>query len=165
LKEELATRLEEAKKQARETVAVLEDELVGMEDFQQLEQTRQDELLQSFSTFEQDLPHQKIIAVIRESVRTFKENDFLRLLAQKDRWIEEQKRQNDDGFSKTDTPDKQGKEKTETREPKLEYISKSRIPVSFSKSILKSESDVEEYVKAVKEAYLVEIKQGKRVQV
>ncbi len=165
LKGELATRLEEAKKQARETVAVLEDELVGMEDFQQLEQTRQDELLQSFSTFEQDLPHQKIIAVIRESVRTFKENDFLRLLAQKDRWIEEQKRQNDDGFSKTDTPDKQGKEKTETREPKLEYISKSRIPVSFSKSILKSESDVEEYVKAVKEAYLVEIKQGKRVQV
>ncbi len=165
LKDELTTRLEEARKQARKTVAGLKDELVGMEDFQQLEQGRQAELLQPFRAFEQNLRHQKIIAVIRESVRTFKENDFLRLLALKDKWIAEQKRQNDDGFSKTDTPDKQGKEKTETREPKLEYISKSRIPVRFGKSILKSESDVEEYAKAVKEAYLVEIKQGKRVQI
>jgi len=38
-----------------------------MEDFQQLEQGRQDELLQPFNAFEQNLQHQKIIAVIRES--------------------------------------------------------------------------------------------------
>lgn len=165
LKGELATRLEDAKKQARGAVAALQDELVGMEDFQQLEQGRQDELLQSFDTFEQNLQHQKIIAVIRESVRTFKGNDFLRLLAQKDRWIEEQKRPDDDGVSQAERRGTPGKDKTETREQKPEYISKSSIPVSFSKSILKDEDDVEKYVKAVKEAYLTAIRQGKRVQI
>lgn len=165
LKDELTTRLEEAGKQALETVAALKDELVGMEDFQQLEQNRQEELLQPFTTFEQNLRDQKIIAVIRESIRTFKENDFLRLLAQKDRWIEEQKRQNDNGDSQTDQPGNRGKNKTETREPKSKYISKSSIPVSFGKSILKDEADVEEYVKAVKEAYLNAVRQGKRVQI
>jgi energy-coupling factor transporter ATP-binding protein EcfA2 len=165
VKDELATLLEEAKKQAQEAVTALKDELAWMDDFQKLAKTRQNKLLQSFSTFEQNLQQQKIIAVIRESVRKFKENDFLRLLAQKDRWLEEQKKQNDDSDSPADKPANQEQNTTEIKEQKPEYISKSKISINFGKSILKSEVDVEEYARAVKEAYLAEIKQGKKVQV
>ena len=165
LKQELATRIEEAEKQAREIVAALQDELESMDDFRELEQGRQEELLQPFSDFEKNLRHQKIIAVIRESVRTFKENEFLRVLSQKDRWLKEQKRQNADGDCPADKPANQEKSTTETNEPEPEYISKSSIHVCFGKSILKDEVDVEEYARALKEAYLAEIKQGKKVQI
>ncbi len=144
----------------------MKNELTEMENFQQLETSRQEELLQSFSIFEQNIHRQKIIAVIRESVRKFNENDFLQLLAKKDKWFAELKNQpKGEGYSKTDNSDEQGQQKTETNEKKSKYISKSSISVNFGKSILKSEADVEAYVKAVKKAYLAEIKQGKRVQI
>jgi len=137
-----------------------------MEDFQHLEKNRQEELLQDFDTYEQNLQSQKIIAVIRESVRRFKENAFLQLLAKKDRWVAEQQGQSDDkGPSKPDKAGKPDPGKIETKEKKPKYISKSNVPVNFGKSILKNEADVEAYVKAVKEAYLAEIKAGKRVQI
>ncbi len=78
----------------------------------------------------------------------------------------EQKKQYEDKKNlKTDIPGTPGKNKTETKEPEPEYISKNSIHVRFGKSILKDEADVEEYVKAVKEAYLTAIRQGKRVQI
>ncbi len=165
LKTQVNALIDQERKNAREAVAALKQELAGMEDFKLLEKGRQDELLQPFTLFEESIKHRKIIAVIRESVRTFKENDFLRLLAQKDRWIQEQKRQNDNDNSATYKPGNQENNKNATKEPEPEYVSKNNIPVEFGKSILKSEADVENYVKAVREAYLAAINEGKRVQI
>ena len=136
-----------------------------MEDFQQLEQGRQDELAATVQRFWAKPPASENYRGYSRELRKFKENDFLRLLTQKDRWLEEQKKQKDNDVSQTDKPGNQGKNKTEIKEPEPEYISKSKISVNFGKSILNSEADVEEYVRAVKEAYLAEIKQGNRVQV
>ncbi|MBU4294441.1 MAG: BREX system P-loop protein BrxC [Desulfobulbaceae bacterium] len=161
LKEEVATLLDETKKQAQETVQALKDELTGMEDYELLDTNRQDELLQSFTTFEQNLQHQKIIAVIRESVRKFKENEYLQLLSRKDGWIQEQQKKAEPA---NDEKKDSGK-KVETRERKIEYISSKKISVAFSKTLLVNEQDVDSYLKALREAYLSEINSGKRVQV
>ncbi|MBC8316504.1 MAG: BREX system P-loop protein BrxC [Desulfobulbaceae bacterium] len=161
LKEEVATLIEETKKQAEEAVQRLKDELTGMEDYQQLDISRQDELLRSFTVFEQNLQHQKIIAVIRESVRKFKENEYLQLLSRKDGWIQEQlKKDEPTQYLKEDTGSKK-----ETREAKIEYVSSKNIAVIFNKTLLTNEQDVESYLQALREAYLSEIQNGKRVQI
>ena len=154
LKKEMEALLEEVKKQAWDTVEILKDELISMEDYQRLDTSRQDELLQAFTIFEQNLKHQKIIAVIRESVRKFKENEYLQLLSKKDTWIQEQ--QQKDNPKNYDNED---------AVKKVEYISSHNISVAFSKSLLSNEQDVDNYLKALRKAYISEIKTGKRVQI
>ncbi len=166
LKEEVAILLDETKKQALQVLNTLRDELTSMVDFSLLDKSQQEELLQSFKVFEQKLESLKIIAVIRENIRSFKENDFLKLLAKKDRWIaEQQKPTNDGGYPKPDDADDDSSGKIKSGEIKREYISKSKISVSFAKSILETEADVDAYAEAIKAAYLAEVKQGKRVQI
>jgi len=161
LKGEVAALLEETIKQAQETVQGLKDELTNMEDYKQLDTSRQDELLKSFTGFEQNLQHQKIIAVIRESVRKFKENEYLLLLSRKDGWIQEQQKK----VEPANDEKKDSGKKNKTRERKVEYISSKKISVAFSKTLLVNEQDVDGYLQALREAYIAEIKNGKRVQV
>ena len=166
LKEQVANLLEQEKQQALIILHGLQNELTGMSGFASLDDPQQHELLATFTTFEQKLDSQKIIAVIQQSIAHFKENDFLHLLSKKDRWLAEKEDKNKP--SDFDKPkDAKGKKpsKSETNEKKPEYISKSRIAVSFNKSILENETDVDAYVTAIKEAYLAAVKQGKRVQV
>lgn len=169
LKGQIADLREQEKQQAMAKLQCLRDELTGMADFASLEDSQQTELLQSFVTFEQKLDSQKIIAVIQQSISSFKENDFLQLLSQKDRWLAEQRKKEDqpkpENYDKPEGDEPKASSKPETNEKKPEYISKNKISVSFNKSILENETDVEAYVEAIKEAYLDAVKQGKRVQV
>jgi len=163
LKEQVALLIDEEKQKALEILQTLQDELTGMDSFSLLTDNQREELLQPFTVFEEKLQFQVIIAVIHQSVTSFKEGTFLQLLSQKDRWIAEQQKRDK---KKDDTGDGGGDPvQTSTGEVKREYISKSKISVNFTKSILENESDVDAYVEAIKEAYLAEVKLGKRVQV
>jgi hypothetical protein len=51
----------------------------------------------------------------------------------------------------------------EINEPKIQYIKQSNVRVSFSKTELKTEEDVEEYVEALKEELLRQIKENRRI--
>ena len=166
MKEQVATLTEQEKQQALQVLHALRDELTGMDDFALLDNGQQEELLKSFTAFELKLGSQKIIAVIHQSISNFKENDFLQLLFEKDRWIaEQQEKTKSRDYNKPKGGGDKSSSKGETKEKKPEYISKNKISVSFTKSILENETDVDAYVEAIKEAYLAEVKQGKRVQV
>jgi hypothetical protein len=51
----------------------------------------------------------------------------------------------------------------EVNEPKIQYIKQSNVRVSFSKTELKTEEDVEEYVESLKEELLRQIKENRRI--
>jgi len=137
LREQVALLIEQEKQQALYVLQSLRDELTGMDVFSLLTDSQRDELLQFFTAFEEKLQAQTIIAVIHQSVTSFKENTFLQLLSQKDGWIAEQQKKDkkDDGTGKPSGGDDDSG-KAATREVKPEYISKNRILINFNKSIL-----------------------------
>lgn len=166
LKKQVASLIAQKKQQALTILHGLRDELSCMADFDSLDDAQQQELLNDFTAFEQKLDSQKIIAVIQQSIANFKENSFLQLLSKKDRWLaEKEEKEKPNDYDKPKTDEEKASSKPETNEKKPEYISKSKISVSFNKSILENETDVDAYVEAIKEAYLEAVKQGKRVQV
>ena len=59
----------------------------------------------------------------------------------------------------TDDPKKQDI----AADPKIHYIHKSNIKVEFEKKELQTELDVQEYVEALKEALIKQIKQNRRI--
>ena len=50
-------------------------------------------------------------------------------------------------------------------ETKTEYVSSRSVHVPFDKAWLANESDVEHYLKSMREALLKEIRKGKRIQI
>ncbi|MEA2095844.1 MAG: BREX system P-loop protein BrxC, partial [Candidatus Cloacimonadota bacterium] len=166
LREQVSLFIEQEKQQALEILQTLRDELTGMDDFSLLSDSQREELLQDFIVFKEKLQSQKIVAVIRQSVTSFKENTFLQLLSRKDEWIaEQQEKDKKDGYTGKADSENEDPGKTSTGETQRKYISKSKISVKFSKSILENENDVDAYAEAIKEAYLAEVKLGKRVQI
>ena len=59
-----------------------------------------------------------------------------------------------------------GTQKTEIKlEPRIEYIPSRSVRVNFDKAWLADASDVDSYLDAMREALLVEISKGKRIQI
>ena len=146
------------KETALEMLHLLRDEFTGMEDFSELDEDTQKELLQAFTAFERDLETQKIVAVIRQRITGFRESNYLHLLTRKDECL----RKKNKPYKKEKGGNGGG---SDTEERKTEYISKSSVKVDFRKTLLEDESDVDAYAEAVKEAYLAEVKKGKKVRV
>jgi hypothetical protein len=167
LKEKVKAQIETEKEKAIAAVQTLAERLAAMDDFGNLKKEDQDNLLSPFSKLEQELKQQTLIAVINDRLRRFEESEYARLLTE---------------VSRLATPKKEEKEKTghkeqseekatatggsgETREKQPQYIHGRSIQVKFKKPMLIDEQDVEEYLAALKEAYLKEIHEGKRVQI
>jgi hypothetical protein len=53
----------------------------------------------------------------------------------------------------------------EVGEPKVHYISKSSVRVDIGKSELENEQDVNEYIEALKEEFLKQLKENKRIRI
>ncbi|MBW6480891.1 MAG: hypothetical protein K0B37_15785, partial [Bacteroidales bacterium] len=56
-----------------------------------------------------------------------------------------------------------GDSKPEVQEPKPRYVNKNNVRFSFDKNVLQTEQDVEEYVEALKNAFLEQIRNNRRI--
>jgi hypothetical protein len=65
---------------AKETVASLKGRICGMVEFSTLNGGQQEQLTRPFNEFEVAIERQKLIAVIRDTLRRFEESDYQRLL-------------------------------------------------------------------------------------
>jgi hypothetical protein len=168
--------LAEIRQEGREGAESMKKELISMDDFNLLTEGQKGELLQSFSEFDRRIQQQKIVAVVRENIRHFKETEFVNILNKQSGWVAAARKAADPpphpgkstGGSTSTQPypdpgddDKRTGSGASTREP--EFISKSSIKISFPGNVLASESDLDDYLKAIKTAFLAEIHQGKRV--
>ena len=167
LQEKVTAQIEAEIAKAKETVAALKGRLCGMAEFSALNGEQQEQVTRPFNEFNLGLERQKLIAVIRDTLRRFEESDYQRLLSQMTSWAQPApapepapqpgKTATTDAGTKPTPPAKP--------EPRIEYVPSRSVKVSFDKAWLADETDVEEYMEAMRKALLDEIRKGKRIQI
>jgi hypothetical protein len=188
LQENITTQIDAEIARAKERVATLKDRLSGMPEFSALNGDQQKQVTQPFNEFTTAIDRQKLIAVIRDTVRLFEENDYQRQLSQMTVWAQPAQRpeptsENGDANSAgkrppTFEPEPEHETETETEaeveteveaetetETCIEYVPSRSVQVSFEKAWLADETDVDLYLESMREALLEEIHKGKRIQI
>ena len=150
------TRLEITK--AKERTETLKKRLQTMDEFNALSDDKQQQILNPIDTLNKSLENQSLIAVIRDTIHRFEEEEYKRLLDQIYSWREQ----------KTDVPIiSEGKSKFKIMEPvyepKVENIKSIQVP--FDKACLANMVDIDNYLFAMKKILIKEIENGKRIQV
>lgn len=134
--------------------------LQTMPEYQRLSSEQQTRITQPFSNLLSTMSTQTLIAVVRENLRRFEEEEYPRLLTLMATLAEPPKKD-----PQIIPPGETKIEPQKVAEAKVEYIANRAIKVPFDKAWLASESDVEEYLQSARAAFLREIHQGKRIQV
>lgn len=163
LQKKVADQIESEKGRAKETVDSLKDRLCSMNEFKVLNGEKQEAVIQPFREFNHAINDQNLIAVIRETIRRFEEIEYQRSLSQMTTWAQS------DSTSKHDSESKESVVLNEGVQAKTElpikYVSSRSVKVSFDKAWLADESDVDRYLKSMRDALLNEIRKGKRIQI
>jgi len=156
LKATLDKKIQEVRSQTIEILNQMQSRMQSMDEYKKLPEARTTELDVSFKDLTDHVNQQKLIAVINDSMRYFEEQGYQKLLAKMVETARPKPR-----------PDatESGASPSQVAEPKVEYISTRRIKVSYDKAWLADETDVDEYLKKLREALLKEIEEGKRIQV
>jgi hypothetical protein len=109
-----------------------------------------------------------LIAVIRDTLRRFEETEYQRLLSRMTTWA--QPTPEPERTPEAETDGEQAgvisPAQSQPRDPTpIQYVPSRSVRVSFDKAWLADESDVERYLKSMREALLDEIRKGKRIQI
>ena len=163
LQDKVAAQIEAEVTKARDAINSLKERLCGMPEFSMLTPDQQEQIIQPFNVFSQSIEHQKLIAVIRDTLRRFEESEYQQLLSQMAQSVDSGQWTVDSGERSEDSGQK-------IRETILEHNKKAfknlkSIRISFDKAWLADELDVDRYLEVMREALLVEIGKGKRIQI
>lgn len=167
LQENVTAQIEAEIAKAKETVAALKDRLCGMTEFGALNGEQQEQITRPFNEFNAAIERQKLIAVIRDTLRRFEESDYQRLLSQMTSWAQPAPTPEPAPEpGETAKPDEGTKPTPPAKpEPRIEYVPSRSVKVSFDKAWLADETDVERYLESMREALLDEIHKGRRIQI
>lgn len=157
LQQQLDAKVKGEIQNAQDTLTALHQRLSSMSEFAALTSEQKDQISKAFTDCANNIAKQSLIAVIRDTLRHFEENDYQRLLAQMATWAQPvpEPKSNPDGSKKETTP-----------QPKpVQYVSIKKLQPSFDKAWLTSTEDVDAYVGAVKAKLLKEIEKGLRIQI
>jgi len=140
-------KVETAISDAVKTIKGLKTKFQEMEQFSNLTEEHQKGLLGSFDNIERTIARQSLIPMIRESVRVFEENDYMKLLSRMDELVKPITQP--DGNPPTETP--------------IKYVSRNSINITFNKPWIADETDVDQYLSSMREAFLKKINEGNRI--
>jgi hypothetical protein len=167
LEDKIADQIKAEKTKAQQKVTALKDRLKAMAEFNVLNKDQQDQIIQSFTAFSATIERQTLIAVIRDALRRFEEEDYRHQLSKMTEWAQPPSPPPDPG-PKPDTGGKKppiGPTPPRKIKPKPEYVSCQSISVPFNEAWLADESDVDRYLSAMRKALLEQIQKGKRIQI
>jgi hypothetical protein len=157
MQQQVSTKVKAEVQIAQDTLVSLQSRLTGMDEFKALSDAQQAQLTQPFSSCSSNIARQTLIAVIRDSLRHFEENDYPQLLSKMVTWAQP---------TPQPEPSKDGEAPKEAPKPKpAQYVSIKKLQPSFDKAWLTNEQDVDAYVDAVKAKLLKEIEKGHRIQI
>ncbi|MHC1730355.1 MAG: BREX system P-loop protein BrxC [Syntrophobacteraceae bacterium] len=160
LQAKLAQQTDKEKFVARSSVTALKERLQAMDEFARLSTDQQSHLIKPFDNFIETIERQQLIAVIRDTLRRFEEQEYQRLLTQMSALAQPKPRApTATGLGDDDTGS------TVTIKPRFEYVPSRSIRVYFDKAWLADEADVNRYLDSMREALLKEIREGKRIQI
>ncbi|MFM7559278.1 MAG: BREX system P-loop protein BrxC, partial [Cylindrospermopsis raciborskii] len=160
LREEITTRVNTEIDDAVAIIESLRSELCAMGEFHTLSTEKQSEIASSFNNHIKIIKEQKLIAVIRDRKSYFEQEEYERLrqivFCTQPGVVAEKANQ-----YHTNQPKKLVATLVETQ---TQCISHQSIQLKFDKQWLEDETDVEQYLAAMREALLAEIRSGRRVQ-
>lgn len=169
LQEKVTTQVQAEIVGARETIAALKSRLCGMAEFGALSGEQKTQITRPFNELHAAIERQKLIAVIRDTLRRFEEGEYQRLLSQMTSWAQP---------APEPAPElvhKPGKAAVVAEgvphsppareEPRIEYVNSRSVKVSFDKAWLADETDVKRYLDSMRDALMDEIRKGKRIQI
>jgi hypothetical protein len=170
LQDKIADQVKAEKATAQQKVAVLQERLKGMAEFNALSKDQQEQINRPFTEFSATIARQTLIAVIRDTLNQFEENEYPHQLSRMTEWAKppsfppEPDTRSVPGGKKTidDNTQQQPRKKTP---PQTEFVSSRSVQVSFDKAWLADESDVDQYLSAMRKALLGEIQKGKRIKI
>ena len=164
LQEKVSAQIEAEITKARGTVRALKGRLCGMAEFNALSGRQQEDITRPFDEIIRGIERQKLVAVIRDTLRRFEEGDYRRMLSQLTAWA--QPAPTPAPVTGGVIPPDEGAPTSPAKpEPPIEYVPSRSVRVSFDKAWLADESDVERYLQSMREALLAEIRKGKRIQI
>jgi hypothetical protein len=140
-----------------------------MAEFSALNSEQQEQITRPFNEFNTTIERQKLIAVIRDTLRRFEEKEYQRLLSQMTSWAQPQPAPTNKPSPEpggTAKPNEGTKSTPPAKpEPRIIYVPSRTVKVVFEKAWLADETDVDLYLKSMREALLEEIRKGKRIQI
>ena len=140
LQKKVAAQLAEELRDAETKLTKLQERLQTMPEYQQLLPEQQNQITQPFSRVLEMLATQTLIAVVRENLRRFEEEEYPKLLTRMATWAEPPQKP----IHPVTTGEPQN-EPAKVAEAKVEYITNRAIKVPFEKAWLASETDVDDY--------------------
>ena len=151
---------------AKEAVAALKDRLCGMTEYGVLNDEQKEQIVLPFNEFNPAIERQKLIAVIRDTLRRFEENDYQRQLSKMIDWAQPRTSTKYAPGTADGNPSNVGTAEPPPK-PKARYelVQCRAVKVPFEKAWLADEGDVNRYLESMRHALLEEIKKGKRIQV
>jgi len=166
LHEKIAAQIEAEIAKAKEAVAALKSRLCGMAEFNALNDEQQELITKPFNKFAVAIERQKLIAVIRDTLRRFEESDYQSLLSQMTTWAQPKPAPKPAPVTGCKTsPSVSAPVPPANPEPRIEYVPSRSVMVSFDKAWLADETDVNRYLESMRQALLEEIRKGKRIQI
>ena len=172
LQQAIANLLASEKATAVSRLAELQLRLQGSNEYIRLKSEQQAQLAAPFVDAQQSMQGQKRIAMIRDQLRAFEDNQYAQLLLQLERLARPQPAstpvppvspQPTAGKPNIDYPQPPSVELPNVAEPRL--VPARTIKVGYSKPWLASEAELDDYLQQQREAWLKEIQAGNRVQI
>lgn len=171
LQQAIANQLTSEKATAVSRLAELERRLQGSNEYGSLKPEQQTQLAVPFVEAQQSMQGQKRIAMIRDQLRAFEDNQYAQLLLKLERLARPQPVPDPIpplspppvGNQDIDYPPPPSTEPPKVAEPRL--VPARSITVGYSKPWLASESELDDYLRQLREAWLKEIQAGNRVQI
>jgi len=172
LQQAIANQLASEKATAVSRLAELELRLQGSDEYSGLKPEQQVQLAAPFVEAQQSIHGQKRIAMIRDQLRAFEENQYAQLLLILERMARPQPMSAPvppvqpppaAGKSSIDSPSAPVEHAPKNAEPRL--VPARTIKVGYSKPWLASEAELDDYLQQQREAWLKEIQAGNRVQI
>ncbi|MFZ4628907.1 MAG: BREX system P-loop protein BrxC, partial [Blastocatellia bacterium] len=157
LQERVNAQIEAEMAKARATVTTLKDRLCAMAEFKALNADQKEQLTRPFAEFNATIERQKLIAVIRDSLRRFEENQYPQLLGQlsvkcevgSGKWEVENGR-----------PDATKPGTIAEKPAHYPLVTIHSLKVPFNTAWLADETDVERYLESMRKTLLDEIGKG-----
>ncbi|WP_395604168.1 BREX system P-loop protein BrxC [Pseudomonas sp. B21128] len=172
LQKAIANQLASEKATAVSRLAELELRLQGGNEYSSLKPEQQAQLAAPFIEARQSMQGQKRIAMIRDQLRAFEDNQYAQLLLKLEQLSRPQPvsapvppiSPQPSGNQGIDCPPPQSAEPPRVVEPPR-LVSARTIKVAYSKPWLANETELDDYLQQQREAWLKEIQAGNRVQI
>jgi predicted transcriptional regulator len=157
IREKVLAKLGEEKEKALSKIKQHKENLKADAGFQQLTNVQQESLLKQLAVLSEKATDNRYISNIRGYVVSSNEL-FVELLNEIQTLLRKNAPQ-----PVPDSDRKPGEASTTAQGPKVVYVRRTSVEVTFTKSTLETEQDVEDYVSILKQAYIKQIKENKRI--